>query len=228
MIRINLSPANKKKRSSRKSAATPSGENAGLLIVVGMLAGWVALGGLGWWLMQRQLAAAEDIRAQASTVAAEVDEIKKKIDEERLQALKDRFNQLDTAIKKLEAQRRTPTYVMHELANILTRGKLPDMDTEERLRMTTQDPDAELNQMWDASSVWVTRLVEKGDVLDIEGGARDAADLSEFVKRLRASARFADVSHPEFSVNAASAAATGPAAQRYITFTMTVRVAYWD
>ncbi len=227
MIRINLSPAKKKKRAT-KSAATPSGDNAGLLILVGMLAGWVALGGLGWWLMQRQLAAAEDLRGQASAVAAEANEIKKKIDEERLQALKDRFNQLDTAIKKLEAQRRTPTYVMHELANILTRGKLPDMDTEERLKMTTQDPDAELNQMWDASSVWVTRLVEKGDVLDIEGGARDAADLSEFVKRLRASARFADVSHPEFSVSTANAGATGPAAQRYITFTMTVRVAYWD
>jgi len=228
MIRINLSPAKKKKRAS-KSAPSSAGATSGALVLVGLLVGWAALGGLGYWLQQRQLAMAQDVRGQASKVAGEVEEIKKKIDEERLQALKDRFNQLDTAIKKLESQRRTPTYVMHELANILTQGKLPDIDEEKQAQMNARDPDAELNTMWDATSVWVTKLVERGDVLELEGGARDASDLSEFVKRLRASARFAEVSHPEFTVKSTGAARdAGPANQRYITFTMTVRVAYWD
>lgn len=231
MIRINLSPTKKKKRAGRSSAAAgPSfgGDSAGAIVLVVLLLGWGALGGAGWWLLNREAQAAQELRAKGSKIAAEADKIEKQIDEERYQALVAQRQQLEAAITKLEAQRRTPTYVMHELANILTQGKLPDMDEEERRKMTTLDPDAKLNQMWDGTSVWITKLVERGDILELEGGARDASDLSEFVKRLRASARFADVSHPQFTVTVDKQGPSGTAGQRYINFTMTVRVAYWD
>jgi hypothetical protein len=78
---------------------------------------------------------------------------------------------------------------------------------------------------------------EGANVLEITGGARDPDDLSEFVKRLRSSARFARVSHPEFELEVVKQDSPGSARKElkpgdsphnHYTFELTAQVRYWD
>jgi Tfp pilus assembly protein PilN len=232
MIRINLLPSKRKaakgKRTVAVSAVAPT---AGQYILLGMIAGWLALGGVGYWLIGREEDRAAEIRAESKKVSERVKEIRELIDEEKLQALRDNVDQLRTAIEKLKSQQRTPVFVMNELANIMTTGKGPDIDEEEQKQREFEDPEAKLNQMWDGNSVWIEAVTEtKGGVLELSGGARDASDLSEFVKRLRASRRFGKVSHPEYSDSKKGRKKTkaGETPLTFITFKLTARVRYWD
>ncbi|TPV93317.1 MAG: hypothetical protein B7733_21165 [Myxococcales bacterium FL481] len=229
MIRINLLPS-KKRATSR--VRVPVGGGSGDALLVAIVIAWGALGGLGYWLLSNEQDETVRLRAEAAKVAAKVKEIRERIDEEGLQAKQDKVKQLKTAIEKLQAQKRTPIYVLHEMANILTPGKLPDFDAEVQRRRVVEDPEARLNEDWDGSSVWISKLHERGNgVLQIEGAARDAADLSEFVRRLRASARFGSVTHPEYNrVEKKRGKKQGGAAppEQHVRFSMSVSVAAWD
>lgn len=232
MIRINLLPSKRKAARPGKRAAAArvsTSASTGQLILLGMVVGWVALGGVGYWLILQEEEEAQRLRAETNTVNARVAEIRLLMDEEKLQALKDRVEQGRTAIERVNGLKRTPAAVMLELANVLTTGKLPDIDEEEQRRRENEDAKAKLNQSWDANSVWVDEVVEtKGGVLEIAGGARDPADLSEFVKRLRASRRFGRVSHPEYSDTQKKAKQQDEKSLTSITFKLTVQVRYWD
>ena len=188
---------------------------------------WGGLGGAAYYLLNKEIELDAAARATTAEVTKEIEDLRKQIDEERLEAIRAQVAQLRTAIAQLQARKRTPAFVMHELANILTQGKLPDIDLEEQLKTAAQDPDSVLNQTWDATSVWVTSLKQEGDLLVISGGARDASDLSEFVKRMRASARFFEVSHAEFSTSKREDGGPG-AGMTYVTFNMSAKVAFWD
>ncbi len=217
MIRINLLPS--KKRSPRGGAAS-----TGQWVALVMVGGWILLGAGGYWLVAAEEARANEIRAEAAKKKARVEEIRKLIDEEGLQARQDKVEQLRTAIEKLKSQQRSPVYVMHEVANILTTGKMPEVDEEEQRRLEAADPQSKLISNWDATSVWLMSLNEDGGGgLAVAGSARDAADLAEFTRRLRASSRFGNVSHPDFQRVSAN-----DAGSRYVTFKVDVAVERWD
>ena len=224
MIRINLIPSKKRKSTAAVSGGSPTETRAAMILAI-MAIGWGGLVGVMYWLQSAEADKQVQLTTQAGQIRAKVEQIRKQIDEERLQAIRDRNAQLKAAIEKLVAQRRTPVYVMHEVANVLTTGKGPDIDEEEYRRLVARDPEAKLNPMWDASSVWVNSVSEKGNSLTITGGARDANDLSEFVKRLRASRRFATVTHPNFRTVDGTADKRG---LQYVDFNMSVQIAYWD
>lgn len=230
MIKVNLSP-NRKRRKSRaggggkkqvETQVTPGSAMVGIFMV-----GWLLVGGGLWWTLDQKQIDTEKKKNEAARMKKEIKKIKEQIDEEYLQAVKARYEQLKVAIEKLEAQKRTPMFVMNELMNVLTQGKLPDINEEQQRKVTTADPDAELNPMWDASSVWMMDLQESGNVVEIEGGARDASDLSEFLKRLRASSRFSNVSHPRYKLVEEKQGNTQKV-RRYIAFTLTLKVNHWD
>lgn len=229
MIRINLLPA--KKRGVRL-APSEGGTSKGDLLLFAVLIGWIVLGGVGYWMVVTEEDETARLRAESAKITAKVQEIRERIDEEGLQAKQDKVNQLKTAIEKLQAQKRTPIYVLHELANILTPGQLPDIDPEAQRKREAEDPEAKINQNWDGSSVWITKLHERGSgVVQVEGSARDAADLSEFVRRLRASSRFGAVTHPEYNrvekkSNKKRQGAAPP--QQHVRFSMSVSVTTWD
>lgn len=234
MIKVNLSPNRKGRKGARgrgksKTAGgggLQAGGSAGSAIALVMLVGWVAVGGTLWYVLDQKEKDTQAKRAEEARMKAEVKKIKEQIDEEYLQAVKSRYEQLKLAIEKLESQKRTPMFVMNELMNVLTQGKLPDIDEEAQRKRTTVDPDAELNPAWDASSVWVFSVVENASVIELKGGARDASDLSEFVKRLRASSRFSNVSHPNYRRRTLK---LGSGNERtYIEFSLTLRVSFWD
>lgn len=226
MIRINLLPT--KKKAARAAAAAGEGSSAGQWWVLGWLVGWVLVGGAGWWLLGMEEDAAAAMREQTAAKTRKAEEIKGLIDEEGLEKRKAELEEVMTARDKLEAKRRTPVYVMYELSMILTDAKDgggPDVD-EERLRQIVKaDPQAEINTLWDPTGLWLTKVEEKGGVLVIEGGARDATDLSEFTRRLRASARFDRLSHPDFErVDTKN----GKDGEQHLTWKLDVTVRRWD
>ncbi|RMH00247.1 MAG: hypothetical protein D6705_00700 [Deltaproteobacteria bacterium] len=219
MIRVNLAPH--RKRSGRKGPRVQVSGGEGQWIVLAMVVGWAALGGLGWYLVTVEEDKRADLRKQTAEKNAEIERIRSMIDEEGLQARKDKLAQLQVAIEKLKAQRRTPVYVLHELANILTTGKMPDIDEEEQRRIEEADPQSRLSPNWDATGVWIDSLKEAGGSLALEGGARDPSDLAEFVRRLRASSRFGQVSHPDFKKECNKD-------HCFVTWRLTAQVTRWD
>jgi Tfp pilus assembly protein PilN len=245
MIRINLAPNIKRKtpQASRltgvsKVVLPTTSVSRGSIYAIAMLLGWVAIGAVVY-LVQGSLA--EDtarVQAETAGLIAQSTEINQKINEEDLQARFNRYEELTAAVAQLETKRRTPVYVYHEIINIMTTGKQPTVNELEQRKRVDLDPQARLDLDWDANSVWLKSMVEADNgVLEISGGARDPDDLSEFVKRLRASARFARVSHPQFKlqeVKAPSSSATkqvikpGEARQNYYNFELTAQVRYWD
>ena len=194
-----------------------------------MMIGWLLVGGGLYYTLDQKQQETAALKQESARTKAEIKRIKEQIDEEYLQAVKARYEQLKTAIEKLEAEKRTPMFVMNEMMNVLTQGKMPDIDEEEQRKRTTLDPDAELNPAWDATSVWISDFAENGAVITLTGGARDASDLSEFLKRLRASSRFTDVSHPEYRrVESFRMIGNRKQTRRFIRFSLTLRVSYWE
>lgn len=228
MIRINLLPT--KKKAARASAAAKGAAGrggAGQWWVLGWLVGWVLLGGAGWWLLTMEEDATAQMRQQAAAKTHQAEAISQDIDEEGLEASKQALAMQEAIKEKLEAKRRTPVYVMYELAMILTDAKDgggPDIDKEKLRQLTKADSQAEPNPLWDPSGLWLTKVEEKGGVLLVEGGARDATDLSELTRRLRASARFGRVSHPNFE----RVEGKGKDEDPHLTWALEVSVNQWD
>lgn len=233
MIRINLLPT--KKKAARASAAAGGGKGrpvaseggAGQWWALGMLVGWLLIVGAGYWLLTMEEDAAAEMRTQAAAKNREAEQIKQDIDEEGLEASKKELATQEAVIEKVETKRRSPVYVMYELAMILTDSKDgggPDLDEEKRRQLVRSDPQAEPNRLWDPTGLWLTKLEEKGGVLLLEGGARDATDLSEFTRRLRVSGRFGRVSHPNFE----RANDRGPEDEQHLTWKLDVTVTQWD
>jgi cell division septum initiation protein DivIVA len=198
-----------------------------------MLIGWVGMGAGGWYVLDQVEQETEQLKRTASKYKKETEEIKKEIDEEKLQASKDKVAQIQAAIDKLQAQRRTPAQVMHEMANVLTMGKLPDIDAEKQKQREHEDPRAKLNPNWDGKNVWIGSWKESGEgSLEIEGVARDASDISEYFKRVRASARFGNVSHATFKRDRGKNQGKGKdqpgKGQTSFDFKLSARVLYWD
>mgnify|MGYP001168313562 FL=1 len=244
MIRINLSPnlrrrpvAGKAKSTTVVARVLPTTQvSRGSVIAVAMLLGWVALGVVGWLLISNIDTDTERLKGDTKALAAKVKGLTDQIHEEELQARSDRYDQLKAAKERVETKRRTPVYVLHEVANVMTTGRGPDKDEAEYLRQIDRDPQSKLDEGWDATSVWLASVVEgENGVLEITGGARDPDDLSEFVKGLRASARFERVSHPEFSLQEVKPTSGAPAKLEpgkldhdFYTFELTAKVRYWD
>lgn len=247
MIRINLSPAAAVKRKPQPGArAIPSVQmvvpstkvSRGSIYAILMLVGWVGIGVVLWMLQSGVQDDTIRLKNKTAALITDAKAINDKIDEEDLQARFNRYEELTAAAEALQKKRRSPVFVYHEIANVLSTGKTPDIDEAEQRKRVALDPQARLDLDWDANSVWLLSVQDEGaDVLEITGGARDPDDLSEFVKRLRSSARFARVSHPEFEleeIKPDSPGSTrkelkpGDAPYNHYIFELTAQVRYWD
>lgn len=244
MIRINLSPAAKRKVPQGRTTAAPklampsTKVSRGSIYAILMLVGWVGVGVVVWMLQRGVQDDTNRLKNKTAALQADAKAINDKIDEEDLQARFNRYEELTAAAEALQKKRRTPVYVYHEITNVLSTGKTPDIDEAEQRKRVALDPQARLDLDWDANSVWLMSLRDEGsNVLEISGGARDPDDLSEFVKRLRSSARFVRVSHPEFELEEVKPGAPGAdrkelkpgdAPYSHYTFELTAQVRYWD
>jgi Tfp pilus assembly protein PilN len=222
MIRINLLPA---KRKAKRASAPASGGQWWLLA---MLVVWSGIAGVGAWIVMVQEDETAALRRQVGAKNKEAEEIRNEIKEDELSDKRAQLESIQTAIDTLKAKQRTPVFVMYELAMILTdgdKGGGPDIDLVKYRQHVAADPASRLNERWDTTGLWLGSLKEEKGKLRLEGRARDAADLSEFTRRLRASARFGEPSHPNFKRDDKIDARTG---SRHLTWSLDVTVRRWN
>ncbi len=236
MIRINLAPTKRKRPGAAAAPAARAtttavagkGGSGGLALLL-MVIGWAALGGAGWYLLTIEDEAALVVRGQAAAVGKEVNEIKGAIDEAGLKQREEDVKRQEIAITKLKAKQRTPVFVMYELASMLTdaqRGGSVTIDEEKYKKNKADDPQSEINPSWDPAGLWLTSVEETGGKLTIEGAARDAADLSEFTRRLRASVWFGEITHPDYE--RVTQTRDSDEGARHLTWKLDVEVKRWN
>jgi type IV pilus assembly protein PilN len=155
-------------------------------------------------------------------VQASIDDIKQQMANHeaikaQLKALKDR----EEAITKLQSARSGPTATLLELSRILTPGKGPTVDRTKLEQLRRDNPQAAPNPSWEARRVWLAKVSEAQRSMRITGFARDAEDVSEFLRRLQVSDFFSDVRlMPAMRT-------TDPATQiSIVSFEMTAKVKY--
>ncbi|MBV8759038.1 MAG: PilN domain-containing protein [Deltaproteobacteria bacterium] len=195
MIKINLLPQKRAKR----SLAAVAGETAGgreLTIGIGALVAAAVLVFIAVDMPKRsRLHALEDSNADLQKdIAAKQKQL---VGYPELQKAYDEAIERTSSIKRLEEARVVPANVLHELGEILTPNHLPTMTAEMARKTgtgTDSDPNKRFDYAWDPVHVWLTSLVEQNDgTLRIEGGAQTEVDITQFSKRLAASAYFADI-----------------------------------
>lgn len=103
------------------------------------------------------------------------------------------FRAREEAINHLEAARTGPTSMLVELSHLLSPGGRPSADPATLERIQRDNPTEMYNANWDPHRVWVTRFSEENRAVVIEGAARTADDVGEFMRRMMLSRYFDQV-----------------------------------
>lgn len=186
MIRINLLP--QKRDAARRSS---EGGQTWLLVVLGVLLLEAIV------LIFVHKAKQDELKrvVQANQkIDAQINDIKRQISNHseikaQLKELRDR----EEAIKKLQAARTGPTETLLEVAKILTTGRGPTTDRDKLEQLKRDNPGAVPNFTWDSRRLWLQSYTENDRKVRIIGQARDAEDVSEFLRRLTLSDYFYEV-----------------------------------
>ena len=163
-----------------------------------------------------------EMRDHNQQVSKDIAKLKAEIgDYDVIKAQRDELIRQRDAIKRLQANRSGPTYMMRELSDILTPGKGPTFNKEQYEEAIKRNPDVGFNPNWDTRRVWLLSYSETNHSVKIRGGAKSAEDVAEFLKRLKLSAFFSDVywqqTKPELDTKLNVS---------YVTFDVTCRVNY--
>jgi Tfp pilus assembly protein PilN len=221
MIKINLIPQKRAKRSLQVASDDGSRE---FLIGIGAIAGAALLVFL--LFDQPKRSRINELEASNAQIQQEINAKKKQLlGFDDLQKAADEAVERANAINRLNAARIVPANVLNELGEILTANHLPTM-TEDMARLTgtgaDSDPNKRFDFAWDPTHVWLTSIVDQSDgTFRIDGGAQAEVDITQFSKRLAASAYFAEIAPA--SENRVTDKDTG---LDYFRFTITGKVAY--
>ncbi len=211
MIRINLLPVKSAKRR----------EQGQKQLLVG--AGWITLVVVGIIVFH---SAAEskinDLRTHNQELSTAIAKLKAELtDYDQIKARREELIRKGNAIKRLQANRSGPVWLMRELSDILTKGKGPSFNKDQYEELLRRDPNAAFNTTWDPKRVWLLSYDEKAHQVKIHGAAKSDEDVAEFLKRLKLSAFFSDVywqqTQPQFDQKLNVA---------YVTFDVKARVNY--
>jgi type IV pilus assembly protein PilN len=211
MIRINLLPVKAAKRRESGQRQLLVGIVAFTLALVGVIVFHTA-----------ESSKINDMRAHNQQLSSAIAKLKAEIgDYELVKAQRDELIRQRDAIKRLQANRSGPVWMMRELSDILTKGKGPTFNKEAYEEQIRRDPSAGFNPNWDPKRVWLLQYEEKAHLVTLKGAAKSDEDVAEFLKRLKQSAFFGDVywkqttpmTDPKLSV-------------AYVTFDVTCKVNY--
>jgi Tfp pilus assembly protein PilN len=221
MIKINLIPQKRAKRSLQVASDDGSRE---LFIGLGAIAAAAVL--VFFVFDQPKRSRINELEASNAQIQQEINAKNKQLQGyAELQKAADEATERATAINRLNSARIVPANVLNELGEILTANHLPTM-TEDMARLTgtgaDSDPNKRFDFAWDPTHVWLTSIVDQSDgTFRIDGGAQAEVDITQFSKRLAASAYFAEIAPA--SENRVTDKDTG---LDYFRFTITGKVAY--
>lgn len=188
MIKINLLPQRKPKRASEPGQRQ-------VVIGIGALVAAAAVTFVAVHMpLSGEVAALEasnedlgqDIAAKRAKLK-DADNLKKVV-----AAAEERAAAIETLIKA----KAVPAYMLQELSDILTPGRLPTMTKAMAMRISEGpqgDPNRRFALDWDPKKVWITSFTEKEGAFTLEGGAQGDPDVTQLAKRMQASVYFQGV-----------------------------------
>jgi type IV pilus assembly protein PilN len=211
MIKINLLPVKAAKRREQGQRQLL----IGVVVFSATLVGLIIFHGT-------QVAHINEMREHNQQVSKDIAKLKSEIgDYDVIKAQRDELIRQRDAIKRLQANRGGPTYMMREISDILTPGKGPTFNKEQYEETIKRDPTFGFNPNWDTRRAWLMSYVETNHNVKIKGGAKSDEDVAEFLKRMKVSAFFSDVywqqTKPEVDTKLNVS---------YVTFDVTCRVNY--
>jgi type IV pilus assembly protein PilN len=211
MIRINLLPV----KAAKRREAGQRQLLVGVVVVTLAVVGLVVFNSV-------QASAIAEMRVANAHTEAEIKKLKEELgDYDLVKAQREDLIRQRDAIKRLQANRAGPVWLMRELSDVLTKGKGPTFNKEQYEEQLRRDPNAGFNPTWDPKRVWLLSYEEKNHEVKVHGGAKSDEDVAEFLKRLKLSAFFSDVywqqTQPQVDAKLNVA---------YVTFDVTCRVNY--
>ena len=211
MIRINLLPVKAAKRREQGQRQLL----AGAVVLTGAIVALIAF-------HTAQASKINDMRAANQATSAAIARLKAEIgDYDLVKAQRDELIRQRDAIKRLEANRSGPVFLMRELSDILTKGKGPTFNKEQYEEQLKRDPNAGFNPNWEPKRVWLLSYEERAHQVKLKGAAKSDEDVAEFLKRLKQSAFFSDVywqqTQPQFDTKLNVS---------FVTFDITCKVNY--
>jgi type IV pilus assembly protein PilN len=211
MIRINLLPVKAAKRREQGQRQLLIGVVTLTLSLVGIIV-----------FHGTQVAHINELREQNAQLTRAIAKLKAEIgDYDIIKAQRDELIRQRDAIKRLQANRSGPVWLLRELSDILTPGKGPTFNKEQYEELIKRDPNAGFNPNWDTRRAWLISYSETDHAVKIKGGAKSDEDVAEFLKRLKQSAFFSDVYWQQTQPNTDSRLNVS-----YVTFDVTCRVNY--
>jgi type IV pilus assembly protein PilN len=211
MIKINLLPVKAAKRREQGQRQLLIGAGVFTLAVVGVI-----------FFHTAEARAIAELENDNRVLEREIANLKAEIgDYDVIKAQREDLIRQRDAIKRLQANRSGPVWMMRELSDILTKGKGPTFNKEEYEDQIKRDPNAGFNPNWEPKRVWLLSYEEKNHQVKIKGAAKSDEDVAEFLKRLKQSAFFSNVYWQQ----------TQPQTEQklnvsYVTFDVTCQVDY--
>ena len=222
MIKVNLLPQKKAKRSfaSSRSPSDPSGKQA----LVGLAALAAAAAGVYFVLDMPKRARLGELKDANKQLQQQVNEkTKALVGYAELKKAEEESKKRAESINRLLATKVVPAHLLHELGKVLTRDG-PTM-TESMAKLAGNGPESDPNKRfvsdWDTTHVWMTSFIDAAGLFRLDGGAQSESDVTQLAKRLAASVYFMDVipAGGERMLDKESGL-------QYYKFTITGRVAY--
>jgi len=186
MIRINLLPTDKKKR-TRRLAATPLPTGDLSLGTWGAVYGaaiavWLVVLGIIYFAQSGEL---EAVAQENKTLEARRDELQGKTKGlAEVEGRLEKSRRLEKVVQELERARRGPTRAVMELSRVLSSPGGPTINPAELERMREENPLAGYNESWDVRRLWLSRFEEVERECKMTGLARSNEDVAEFLRRL--------------------------------------------
>jgi len=186
MIRINLLPTDKKKRTRRMAPSPlPTGDlnlSTWGIVYAGAIAVWLVVLGVLYFAQSGEM---DTIAQENKTLEARRDELTRKTKgladvEGRLE----KSRRLEKVVQDLERARRGPTRAVMELSRVLSSPGGPTINPAELERMRQENPLAGFNESWDVRRLWISRFEEVERDCKITGMGRSNEDVAEFLRRL--------------------------------------------
>lgn len=186
MIRINLLPTDKKKRTRRMAPSPmPSGDlNLGTWGIVygGAIAVWLLVLGVLYFAQSGEM---DEVAQENKTLEARRDELTRKTKGlAEVEGRLEKSRRLEKVVQDLERARRGPTRAVMELSRVLSSPGGPTINPAELERMRQENPLAGFNESWDVRRLWISRFEEVERDCKITGMGRSNEDVAEFLRRL--------------------------------------------
>lgn len=217
MIKVNLLPQRKARRSAGADAATKQ-------LALGCGAVLAAAAAVFVLVDMPKRGKLDDLKKANAQLAAQIADKKKQlVGYEELKKAEVQSKARAESIEQLVGTKIVPAHVLHELGKVLTREgpTMTESMTTKTGNAAGGDPNKRFQADWDPNHVWITGFVDNNGAFRLDGGAQSESDVTQLSKRLAASVYFLDVTPA--GGERVSDRVTGV---NYYKYTITGRLAY--